>query len=287
MAASYGGTPAKVYIGDADIKGRFYYDESRTRMNYRVETTSLLNVFAAIKSDLASSMHPYYYIPSLVYADGFPGLQDANTLRFDHEIFHANPVTAKSWIGTESITGAHFDMPSNIACCAVGRRRFTLFPPEQVHNLYPGPFHVTPGGQVTTMVDIRNPDFNAYPRARDALAAAVVVDLEPGDGLYYPSMWWHEVEARDRFNAMINHWWYASPAYMADPVDVLMHAVLGIRDRPQQVKQAWRELFDYYIFGSAETPRAHLPEACHGVLAELDETLARRLRAALQQNLNR
>jgi len=114
-----------------------------------------------------------------------------------------------------------------------------------------------------------------------------VADLEPGDAVYYPSMWWHEVESKDRFNVMINHWWYAAPRYMADPMDVVMHAILGLRDRPESEKQAWREVFEYYIFGPADKPRAHLPEACHGVLGELDENMARRLRATLQQTLNR
>lgn len=287
LTAGYGGKPFKVYVGNSGIKGRFYYDESRTSLNYRVETTSLSDVFASIKASLDREEHTYYFIPSLIFEDGFPALEADNRIEFRHEIFERVRVTKKSWIGTESITGAHYDLPSNFACCAVGRRRFTLFPPDQIHNLYPGPIHLTPGGQVTTMVDIRNPDFDKYPRFRDALAAAVVADLEPGDGLYYPSMWWHEVESKSRFNAMINHWWYAAPRYMADPMDVVMHAILGLRDRPEFEKQAWREIFEYYVFGPAETPRAHLPPETHGVLADLDETLARRLRATLQQTLNR
>lgn len=287
LTSGYSGKPAKVYVGDPAIKGRFLYDDSCTRLNYRVETSDLLDVFAAIREGLDSADHPYYYSPSLIFQEGFPGLESDNKLGFDHEAFEGIPITKKSWIGTESVTGAHFDLPANIACCAVGRRRFTLFPPEQVRNLYPGPIHLTPGGQVTTMVNVGNPDLEAYPRFKDALNACIVADLEPGDALYYPSMWWHNVEATERFNTLINHWWYESPRYMADPLDVLMHAILGLRDRPDHVKAAWRELFDYYVFGPADTPRAHLPEAAHGALAELDETLARRLRAMLQQTLNR
>jgi Cupin-like domain len=287
MAAAYSGKPERVYIGGPEIRGRFYYDDSRTSLNYRVETKNLVEVFDAIKEDLVREEHPYYFIPSLFYAAGYPGLQAENNLILDEEAFGFSYLNVKIWTGTESITGAHFDLPNNIACCAVGRRRFTLFPPTQIHNLYPGPFSLTPGGQVTTMVDIRNPDFEAYPRFRDAQAASVVADLEPGDALYYPSMWWHEVESKDRFNAMVNYWWNSSPRYMADPMEVLMHGILGIRDRPENEKRAWRELFDYYVFGPADKPREHLPETTHGVLADLDEDLARRLRATLQHTLNR
>jgi hypothetical protein len=67
----------------------------------------------------------------------------------------------------------------------------------------------------------------------------------------------------------------------------LLHAILSLRDRPEQEKQAWRELFEYYVFSDGERPREHLPEHARGVLAPLDETSARRLRADLLQRLNR
>ena len=287
MADGYSGRPVRVYVGDPAIKARFGYNELCTGLNYRAETMNLLDVFRAIREDLNRSEHPYYYINSLTYEEGFPGLRTSNDLVFNHEVFDRHPRISRIWIGTESRASAHYDMSSNMACCAVGGRRFTLFPPDQVHNLYPGPLAPTPGGQVITMVDLKEPDFDAYPRFRKALEQSVVVDMEPGDVLYYPSMWWHEVEAKDRFNVMINYWWNTSPRYMGNPVDVVMHAILGLRDRPQAEKQAWRELFDYYVFGSAEKPRAHLPKACLGPLGEMDDTLARRLRALVQQNLNR
>jgi hypothetical protein len=111
--------------------------------------------------------------------------------------------------------------------------------------------------------------------------------MQPGDALYYPSLWWHEAEALDRFNVMMNYWWVDSPAYMGDPMDVLMHAMLGLRDRPLADRQGWRALFDYYIFGDNSVPRAHLPEQVQGALADMNEENARRIRAAVHHSLNR
>jgi hypothetical protein len=202
-------------------------------------------------------------------------------------MFERNRPTVSIWIGNRTTATAHFDFSNNIACCLVGRRRFTLFPPEQVANLYPGPFQPTPGGQVVSMVDFRDPDFARYPRFREALASAEVAELEPGDALFYPAMWWHHVEALDAFNVMINYWWNVSPAFVDTPMTTLLHGILSLRDRPDQEKQAWRALFDYYVFGDPELPAAHLPEHARGALAPLDETSARRLRAELLQRLNR
>jgi hypothetical protein len=178
-------------------------------------------------------------------------------------------------------------MSHNLAVCTVGRRRFTLFPPDQVANLYPGPLEPTPGGQVVSMVDFRDPDFAAHPRFREALAAAQVAELEPGDVLFYPALWWHHVEALDAFNVLVNYWWNTSPAFMDTPQNTLLHALLSLRDRPEPEKAAWKALFDYYIFGPADQAGAHLPEHVRGPLAPLDAMQARRLRGQLIGKLNR
>ena len=268
-------------------KARFSYNQECTGFNYETRSAPVADILAEIRENQAGSAHPYLYIQSLVLDENFPGLREHNNLKFDHAVFNNSPVLAKIWIGSESIASAHYDVPNNMACCVVGHRRFTLFPPEQIHNLYPGPLDATPGGQVVTMVDLKNPDFEQFPRARQALEAAVVADLEPGDALFYPSMWWHHVEATAPFNVMVNFWWLSSPPYMGNPLDIVMHGILGLRDRPEAEKQAWREVFDYYVFGSAEKPREHLPEAVHGSLAEVDDMSARRLRAMVKAALNR
>ena len=116
---------------------------------------------------------------------------------------------------------------------------------------------------------------------------AYIADLEPGDGLYYPNMWWHEVEAFDRFNVLVNFWWMTAEPFLGSPMDVLMHAMMSVRDRPAKEKEAWKALFDYYIFDDPEQVRAHLPPESHGAFATMDDNLSRQLRAMLRNNLNR
>jgi hypothetical protein len=281
------GNPVGVYVAPPESKARFFYNDDCSGFNYASQHRELSDIFSQIRDNQNNPNHPYLYMNSLTLDNCFPGLRDHNDLAFDHPLFTHNKPLSKVWVGTESIAAAHYDVPSNLACCVLGKRRFTLFPPEQIHNLYPGPLEPTPGGQVITMVDLKNPDFERFPRVRQALDAAVVVDLEPGDAVYYPSMWWHQVEALSPFNIMINFWWLTAPAYMGNPMDIVIHAMLGLRDRPEAEKQAWREVFEYYVFGSPETPREHLPPSAQGALADLDDNMVRRLRALVKNKLNR
>ena len=283
------GKPVGVYVAPPESNARFFYNDDCSGFNYASQHRELSDIFAQIRDNKnsPSAEQSYLYMNSLTLDNCFPGLREQNTLAFEHPLFTDNKPLSKVWVGTQSIAAAHYDVPSNLACCVLGKRRFTLFPPEQIHNLYPGPLEPTPGGQVITMVDLKNPDFERFPRVRQALDAAVVVDLEPGDAVYYPSMWWHQVEALSPFNIMINFWWLDAPAHMGNPMDIVMHAMMGLRDRPQSEKQAWREVFDYYVFGSPETPREHLPPSAQGALADLDDNMARRLRALVKNKLNR
>ncbi|RYE04546.1 MAG: cupin-like domain-containing protein [Sphingomonadales bacterium] len=277
--------PVTVYAGAPEIGGRFFYNDEVTGMNYaagREPLGSFLDRIAA-----GDEAGPSFYMGSTDLDLFLPGLRGENDLALNDPMFAANPPIVSIWIGNRTIASAHYDMSHNMACCVAGRRRFTLFPPDQVANLYPGPLEPTPGGQVVSMVDFRDPDFARYPRFREALESAQIAELEPGDLLFYPALWWHNVEALEPFNVLVNYWWNTSPAFMDNPQNTLLHAMLSLRDRPDPEKAAWRALFDYYVFGPADRPAAHLPGAAQGNLAPLDETKARRLRANLLNRLNR
>ena len=227
---------------------------------------------------------PTYYVASLLIERALPGFAQANDAGLAGQGIDA---TASIWIGNRVTASCHYDTPDNLACCAVGRRRFTLFPPEQIDNLYPGPLEPTPGGQVVSVVDFDHPDFERHPRFRDALASAQSAVLEPGEAIFIPSMWWHHVRSLETFNVMVNYWWRSSPAYLSSPLPALQHAMWALRDLPPREKQAWAKVFEYYVFGPAERAGQHLPDAARGELAPFDETLARRVRAQLLGRLNR
>jgi hypothetical protein len=292
QAANYlrqfaGDRPVTAFTGPPEIGGRFHYDADLTALNFTADRVPLGAVLDTILAHLGDEAPPSLYVGSTDLDIYLPGLRAQNDLVLDHPVFGARPPLVSIWIGNRTIAPAHYDMANNLACCMVGRRRFTLFPPDQIANLYPGPLERTPAGQVVTMVDFRAPDLDRYPRFREAMAAAQVAELEPGDVLFYPALWWHQVEALDPFNAMINYWWNPAPAWIDTPQTTLLHALLSLRDRPEGEKRAWRALFDYYVFGPAERAGEHLPQHARGALAPMDETTARRLRAQLLHRLNR
>ncbi len=175
--------------------------------------------------------------------------------------------------------------PSNIACVVAGHRRVILFPPEQLPNLYVGPLDFTPAGQPISLVDLSAPDYERFPKFREAVKTAQMSVLEPGDAIIVPSMWWHHMEALDAFNVLVNYWWRSSPSYMGPPLSALQHAMLGLRDLPEAQRKQWRELFDFYVFNPEPDNFEHIPEAARGVLNPIDEHTARQIRKMLRDKL--
>lgn len=287
LKSFYQGRRIVAFVARPERKGRFGYTEDVTKLDFESDRGLLDEYLDRILAHLDDEQAPSFYIGSTDVDRFLPGFRAENDLVLNHGMFAANPPVVGAWIGNRTTALAHHDMSNNIACCLVGRRRFALFPPEQIENLYPGPLEPTPGGQVVTMTDIDAPDFERFPGLRDALAAGEIAELEPGDALFYPAMWWHQVNALEAFNVMINYWWNTSPQYMDTPQNALLHALLSLRDRPEQEKRAWRAMFDYYVFGPADRAGAHLPEAARGNLAPMDDMKARRLRAWLLRRLNR
>jgi hypothetical protein len=270
------------WIGGPEIGGRFFYNDDFTGFNYQPVMVKLGVVLDRLLQHRHDSSPPAIYVGSTTVDTCLPGFREHNDIDLG-----ARPALASIWIGNRARVAAHYDVPDNVACVVAGRRRFTLFPPGAVRNLYVGPLHLTPAGQPISLVDFAAPDFQAFPRFADALRSAQVAELEPGDAVFIPSMWWHHVEALDAFNVLVNYWWRQSPVYMDTPSNVLMHALLSVRDLPKVQREAWLEIFRHYVFEADETTAAHLPEASRGVLAPIDEVAARELRALLLNRLNR
>ncbi len=281
LSGFWSDNPVTVYVGDG-IDGRFFYNEDFDGFNFRSGKSHLGQVFQKLAEQEGRDEAQSIYVGSTAVDRWLPGFRAENDVSVP-----VDDALVSFWLGNQTRVSAHFDFPDNIACVVAGKRRFTLFPPEQIDNLYIGPLDRTPSGQAISIVDCSKPDFERFPKFADALDAAVSYDMEPGDAIFVPSMWWHHVEGQSEFNLLVNYWWCNSPPSMGSPTTALMHAILAVRDLSDRQREAWRHLFDHYVFEADESVYSHIPEAGRGCLSPLDENAARQLRADLLNKFNR
>jgi hypothetical protein len=279
------GSPVDTLIMPPHVYGRLFYNDDMSGFNFSRTKSSIAEVSDKLIRYSRFENRSSLAVQSALIADCLPGFEKENRL-----LILDPSVQPRIWLGSAVTTPAHFDESSNVACVVSGTRRFTLFPPEQIVNLYIGPLGHAPTGTPISLVSLSNPDFERFPRFRQALAAAVVAELGPGDAIYIPNLWWHHVESLSRYNILVNYWWKGAMGSGTTPdsaLNCLLHCLLSLKDLPAEQRQVWRTLFDYYIFGDDARRVEHIPERVRGVLGEISPELAKQLKAFLVSQLQR
>ncbi len=281
-ARATAGKPLEVLVSPPEFGGRFFYRGDKLEgFNFKREHAPLGQLLVELLrlADLPRDKAHALYANAATAPEHLPGWAAAN--RLDLPVGDATP---RLWIGNASQTATHYDGSTNLACVVAGHRRFTLFPPEQVGNLYIGPLDRTLAGPPSSMVDPLAPDLARYPRYADALAHAVVADLAPGDAIFMPATWWHHVQAFGTLNVLCNYWWDGTTT--SSPFHALVHALMAVRDRPAYERKGWQAWFDHYVFGDgAQAAGDHLPAEAQGVLGPASPSRTERMRRYLIQAL--
>ncbi len=278
----YRGSAVTVMAAPPETKGHFFYNADMTGFNFNLSKARLDTVLDELERLSGQPDAGHVYVGSTTIDTCLPGFRAENDLALGHR--EASP---NIWIGNRTRVSAHHDAPDNLACVVVGRRRFTLFPPEEVANLYVGPLEFSPAGLPISMVDFANPDFERFPKFRQALARARVVELGAGDALIIPSLWWHHIEGLDDLNVLVNYWWDTSPPFIEAPVLALLFAIMTIRDLPPQKRAGWEAQFRHYVFGADEATAAHIPKERRRLLGVLDADVVRKTRAYIVSRFKR
>lgn len=274
--------PVSALLGEPNMHGRFFYRDDLQGFNFAQQRLTLGKVVSFLLQELANQDAP------ALYAGGVPAAEHAPALLSEHtlDLLPASvPRQTSIWIGNRTRVAAHWDQQHNIACVISGRRRYTLFPTHQIKNLYIGPLDRTPAGVPISLVDFHRPDFERFPRFREALAHAEVAELGPGDALYMPSLWVHHAESLDGFGLMMNFWWQTWSSQQLSPFLTMLHSLLTVRDLPPSVREGWRALFDLYVFQTDGDPMAHIPQQARGLLATSTPQRTLAIIAQLQQSL--
>lgn len=275
------GAPTDIMVAPPSEKGRFFYRPDMRGLNFTQKKASLTQLADQIEQLSATDEPPGMYAGATALASHQPGLREKHPFPLADRLPDATP---RLWLGNASQVATHFDMSDNFAVVAMGKRRFTLFPPEVTGDLYVGPLNFTLAGQPVSMVDPLNPDFERYPRFANALAKAQYADLEPGDAIYIPTLWWHHVAASTPMNILFNYW--HNDAAHGGGFLALVHGMLSIRDLPKPQRDAWRAWFDHFVFGDdAPQSAAHLPPAGQGINGPASEQRSAMMRQFIAQVL--
>lgn len=139
------------------------------------------------------------------------------------------------WIGSgNQFVGLHNDPQRNIMAMFTGKKNIILIPPTELHNIYPAPFDKRVGGVMPSLVDVFNPNLEKFPLYEKAMEKSLVFDLNPGEILYMPPLWWHAVQSVD-LNMSVNSWFYDGGAY--EQLDTLYFPVQNLFKKLDHVNE--------------------------------------------------
>lgn len=253
-----------VGIGPSEIDGLFHYNEQINALNFGWGKAKISQFLPALLAEANNPKPKSMAMQALHTGKNLLGFEAQNPRKLAPE--YAMPYM---WIGNALKVATHNDPYENLACCVAGVRRFTIFPPEQVANLYMGPLQFTPAGQPISMVHLTAPDFDKYPKFAEAMEHAQFVDLYPGDGLYLPYHWYHHVESKTKFNILANFWWNDARKDIGSPWAALMATITSLSNLPQNQREAWIQMFKHYALNAHGDPYAHLPQNARGPLIDM------------------
>lgn len=271
--------PVQAIVGPPEIQGRFFYTPDLKALNFTRGRSPLDPFLDRLLRDRTAERPYAMAVQSLPAPELLPGFAEENHI----DLIDGAPAP-RLWLGNAIRVAAHYDLMENIGIVVAGRRRFTLFPPDQVANLYLGPLELTPAGTPISLVDPDAPDLERFPRFAQAAAVAQTATLEPGDAIYIPFHWWHAVDSLESVNLFANYWWNPARGDIANPYDALLLALFALRTLPEDQRDAWRAMFDHLVFGGDAA--AHLPADVRGVLGDPDADQVDRMRATLVQSLS-
>ncbi|KAK9861886.1 hypothetical protein WJX84_010417 [Apatococcus fuscideae] len=143
---------------------------------------------AALFPDLAADLAPLDHVP--------PGHLFSTALRMSSD-------------GLQLWT--HYDVMPNLLLQICGRKRIRLWDPSQEDNLY-----IT--GSSSQVIDVDQPDLQRFPKFAAASSRVWECMLEPGEALFIPPLWFHNVSCIG-FCASVNMFWRDLPPQHSAPRD--------------------------------------------------------------------
>jgi hypothetical protein len=140
-----------------------------------------------------------YYLHQVPLLDAMPQLEQDFSHPYPELDESGDPVVF--WIGSRgSISRLHFDLGHNFLCVLSGKKRFLIYSRQQGHRLYP-----SADGKHSDLSAAEPVDPDRFPLF--ARAEPIELWLEPGELLFLPSLWWHQVITEES-SVMLTWFWH-------------------------------------------------------------------------------
>src|ERR1700690_1798309 len=172
------GGEIEAFFGAPEIAGRYFYTEDLKGFNFERRRMKFAAALESIVSSVGVPGSASIYVGSVPTSDFLPRFASLNPMPL------LDPgIGPRVWIGHAANVSSHYDTVDNLACVAVGTRRFTLFAPRLTHKLYVGPIDNTMAGQPVSLAASSAPDKDRFPLFEEVKDQSLVADLTPGDAL--------------------------------------------------------------------------------------------------------
>ena len=180
----------KVYI-----RGQTNQDGYRLGKKYVIRQDSFENYCNDLKAGNAKARSSYLAVASLHQV--FPELLDdvplPPYLKHDGKL-HLGPYL---WVALKDhYEFCHFDPDDNFLVMIRGRKQVRLFEYNHLQSLYPNPLG-SYGKTIQSQVDLEKVDIEKYPKFGTNGMTCQHTVLHPGDMLFIPAFYWHQVSALD------------------------------------------------------------------------------------------
>ena len=112
------------------------------------------------------------------------------------------PLQTNLWFAIGATTsGLHYDAYDNLLLLLRGRKNVLLLPPSASAELAPRPAH----GASANHSQLGAAELASL--VASAPTPPLTFELLPGEALFIPEGWWHEVESPEEVTLGINYWW--------------------------------------------------------------------------------
>lgn len=122
------------------------------------------------------------------------------------------------WLGPQGTKSKlHYDSDYNLFVQLYGKKIITLIDPRDSSACYPTNVTWYDG---YSPIDVTDPDFRVYPRFRDVTLFQET--LSPGDMLFIPKRWWHDIRSLET-SISVNLWWTTLSGFVHELIQEITH----------------------------------------------------------------